>query len=69
MTTCACGMDCSEFVDQHSIPSKASFSCPQCDGQLIARASDAEAIPDELARTGRGDKGHVPGTETAALTA
>jgi hypothetical protein len=51
---CLCGMDCSEFVDQHSIPSAATFACPGCDGQLIARASGNDIMPPDLVEVGAG---------------
>lgn len=40
-TECACGVDCSDFISQHSIPANARFNCPACEAELRARATQS----------------------------
>ena len=33
---CACGTDCSDFINQHAIPAHARFACPGCETEVTA---------------------------------
>ena len=50
-TQCACGLDCSDFISQHSIPANARFACPGCETELTAPALQSTFASADLSDT------------------
>ena len=53
-TLCACGYDCSDFIEHHQIASEAQIQCPACENAIRVVSPTCEAGP-ELISPPRGE--------------